>query len=145
MIDRLLRAGSRIVIATVLLTGAMPASAARWEIMGAAPEIALDTSTVGPSLRFPGATGIWLTYAPSMSVDCSPPRGCYAKTQRTYYLFNCAPRWAVPMERLSADLNGSVIKHELREEGEPYSANADVAAFVILETFCPLHGWRDRR
>jgi len=113
--------------------------------MGAAPEIALDTSTVGPSLRFPGATGIWLTYSPSMSVDCSPPRGCYARTQRTYYLFNCAPRWAVPMERLSADLNGSVIKHELRGEGEPYSANADVAAFVILETYCPTLGWRDRR
>ena len=145
MIDRALRPALRAAIAVACLACVPPASAARWEVMGAAPEIAIETSTVGPSVRFPGATGVWITYAPSMSVDCSPPRGCYARTQRTYYLFNCAPRWAVPMERLSADLNGSVIKHEFREEGEPYSANADVAAFVILETYCPSGGWRDRR
>ena len=145
MTARRAHAALRIVIATLLLAIGSSATAARWETMGAAPEIALDTSTVGPSLRFPGNTGIWLTYSPSMSVDCSPPRGCYAKTQRIYYLFNCSPRWAVPVERLSADLNGNVISHELREEGQPYSADADIAALVVLETYCPGRGWRDRR
>ena len=135
----------RIALAALWLAAVSPADAARWEVMGAAPEIALDTSTVGPSLRFPGATGIWLTYSPSMSVDCSPPRGCYAKTQRIYYLFNCSPRWAVPAERISADINGNVISHELRQEGQPYSADADIAALVVLETYCPNRGWRDRR
>jgi len=135
----------RIALAALWLAAVPSADAARWEVMGAAPEIALDTSTVGPSLRFPGATGIWLTYSPSMSVDCSPPRGCYAKTQRIYYLFNCSPRWAVPAERISADINGNVISHELRQEGQPYSADADIAALVVLETYCPNRGWRDRR
>lgn len=135
----------RIAIAPLVLLVVGSASAARWEIMGAASEIALDTNTVGPSLRVPGATGIWLTYSPSLSVDCSPPRGCYAKTQRIYYVFNCSPRWAMPIERLSADLGGSVIKREMRDEGEPYSADGDVAALVILETYCPVRGWRDRR
>lgn len=119
--------------------------AARWEITGAAPEVAIETNTVGPSLRYPGATGAWVTYSPSMSVDCGPPRGCYAKTQRIYYVFNCAPRYAMPVERISADINGSVINHETRTDDAGYSADADVGAFVLLETYCPARGWRDRR
>ena len=83
--------------------------------------------------------------SPSLSVECSPPRGCYAKTQRIYYVFNCAPRYAMPVERLSTDINGSIIKQETRTGAEPYSADADVGAFVILETYCPVRGWRDRR
>jgi len=132
-------------IATTLLLAAATAGAAPWEMRGAAPEIAIDTNTAGPSLRVPGATGVWVTYSPSMSVDCSPPRGCYAKTQRVYYVFNCSPRWAVPLERLSADINGTVVNREVRGEGDPYAADADVGAFVIMETYCPARGWRDRR
>ena len=145
MIRRRPGAALRIAAIASLLCAVTPASAARWEIMGAAPEVALDVGTVGPSLRFSGATGIWVTYSPSLSVDCSPPRGCYARTQRIQYVFNCSPRWAMPVERLSADLNGTVIKREVREEGEPYAVDADVAALVILETYCPVRGYRDRR
>ena len=132
-------------VAAVMMLAAETVGAARWEILGSAPEVAIDTSTAGPSLRYPGTTGVWLTYSPTMSVDCGPPRGCYAKTQRIYYVFGCSPRYAMPIERLSADLNGSIIKQEVRGEGEPYSADADVGAFVILETYCPHRGWRDRR
>lgn len=130
---------------SVLLLTAGSALAAPWEIMGGAPGIMLDTATVGPSLRYPGTTGIWVTYAPSMSVDCSPPRGCYARTQRIYYIFNCAPRYAMPLERISMDLNGNVVNREFRTDADPYSADADVGALVILETYCPSRGWRDRR
>ena len=104
---------------------------------GAAPEIAIETRTVGPSLRYPGTTGVWVTYSPSLSVDCSPPRSCYAKTQRIYYVFNCAPRYAMPVERVSADIGGTVIKQESRSDAEPYYADADTGAFVILETYLP--------
>ena len=127
------------------LAAATHAIAAPWEILGAAPEVAIETSTAGPSLRYPGTSGVWVTYSPSMSVDCSPPRGCYARTQRIYYVFNCSPRYAVPVERTSADINGSVIKRETRSESDPYSAGGDIGAFVVLETYCPLRGGRDRR
>jgi hypothetical protein len=129
----------------VALLAAGTASAARWEIMGGAPEVAIETNTVGPSLRYPGTTGVWVTYSPSLSVDCGPPRGCYAKTQRIYYVFSCSPRYAMPIERVSADLNGSVIKREARSDGDAYSADADVGAWVIMETYCPSRGARDRR
>ena len=133
------------LLACVLLLAAGSAAAARWEILGAAPEIAIDTNTIGPSLRYPGTTGVWITYSPSMSVDCGPPRGCYAKTQRIYYVFSCSPRYAMPVERISADLNGAIINREARSDADAYSAEADVGAWVIMETYCPLRGWRDRR
>jgi hypothetical protein len=134
-----------LTIASGFFLAAASALAAPWEINGAAPEVAIDTSTVGPSLRYPGTTGVWVTYSPSLSVDCSPPRACYAKRQRIYYVFNCSPRYAMPIERISADLNGSIIKQETRTDAEPYYPDADVGAFVILETYCPGRGWRDRR
>jgi len=135
--------GSTIAAATLLAAG--NAGAAPWEITGAAPEIAIETNTAGPSLKFPGTTGVWVTYSPSLSVDCAPPKGCYAKTQRIYYVFNCSPRYAIPVERISADIGGTIIKRESRSEGEPYVLDADVGAWVILHTYCPVGGRRDRR
>lgn len=140
-----LRNALRIALLPLMLLVATGATAAPWEIRGAAPEILIETATVGPSLRYPGTTGIWVTYSPSLSVDCSPPRGCYAKTQRIHYVFNCAPRYAMPVERISADLGGTVIKRETRSEGDPYVVEGDVAALIILDTYCPLRDSRNRR
>jgi hypothetical protein len=134
-----------LAAAAMAMIAAGSATAARWEITGAAPEVVIETNTVGPSLRYPGTTGVWVTYSPSLSVDCGPPRGCYAKTQRIYYVFNCSPRYAMPMERISADIGGSVIKRETRGDDDVYSADGDVGALVILETYCPVRGSRDRR
>jgi hypothetical protein len=61
-----------------------------------------------------------------------------ATTQRILYDFSCKPRYAVLMERISMDLNGTFIKHELFET---YVAAYDPAASRVLNTFCPL---RDR-
>ena len=116
-----------------------------WEIgAGASPEVTLEMNTLGPSPQIPGTTGIWALYSPSLSVECSPPRGCYAKTQRIYYAFNCSPRYAAAMERISMDLNGTEIKRELRDTSLPYSPGDDAGAIKVLETLCPLPE-RDRR
>ena len=80
----------------------------------------------------------FMTFTPTLSVDCSPPRGCYASTQRIQYNFNCAPRYAVAVERISMDLNGNVLKHEIPES---YVVSNDEAANRVLSTFC---GPRDR-
>ena len=125
---------------------AVSAHAARWEIIGGgSPEIALDMNTLGPSPQFPGMTGIWVLYSPSLSTDCSPPRGCYAKTQRIYYAFNCSPRYAVAMERLSFDLNGTMIKREVRDAADPYVSANDGGAIQVLDTLCPVHDGKPRR
>ena len=137
-------------VALVLAAGAaLPAFAADrvppvvWETGPTyAGPLTIETGSLGPSLRIPGATGVWVYHAPTLSVDCSPPRGCYATTQRIYYVFSCAPRYAVPMERLSMDLNGSVVKHEVREGSPTYALTYDEAATLVLDTLCP---HRERR
>ena|SRR5664279_93108 len=97
--------------------------------------IAIDMESLGPAPRIAGLNGVWVRYAPTLSVDCSPPRGCYANTQRIYYSFTCAPRYAVLVERISMDLNGAIIKHEISDS---YAPAYDEAATRVLDTFCPL-------
>ena len=130
-------------IALALLIVAGAAHAARWEL-AEGPGVSVDTTTLGPSPHYPGMTGVWVSYTPSLSVDCSPPRGCYAKTQRIYYTFNCTPRYAVPADRISYDLNGAVVNRELRDGAVPYAANFDAGANAVLDLYCPLPE-KDRR
>ena len=114
MPERFRIAGLAAILLALLAPGGCYAGG--WEIgAGASPEVTLEMNTLGPSPQIPGTTGIWALYSPSLSVECSPPRGCYAKTQRIYYAFNCSPRYAAAMERISMDLNGTEIKRELRE------------------------------
>ena len=56
------------------------------------------------------------------------PRGCYAKTQRIHYDFNCAPRYTVMTERVSMDLNGTIVKHEVLEAAPRYTPAFGVGA-----------------
>lgn len=100
--------------------------------------ITIESATPGPLPGLAGPTGVWVRYAPSLPVDCSPPRGCYASTQRLHYSFNCVPRYAILVERTSFDLNGTIIKHEALGH---YAPSNDEAANRVLTAFC---GYRDR-
>jgi len=130
---RIARAAATLALA---LAGTC-AFGAGWQFQPSAG-LSIDLSTVGPSTQYPGATGVWLDYAPGLSVDCSPPVGCYAYTQRIYYVFNCAPRWASPLERISMDLNGNVVNRQTRDPSEPYAPAYDAGAALVLNAYCPL-------
>ena len=111
-----------------------PLHAAAWEAIPAlSGTIVIESDTLAPSTRLGGAGGVWVRYTPALSIDCSPPRGCYANSQRIHYNFACAPRYAVVAERISMDLNGAVIKHEMPGT---YAASTDEAANRILKEFC---------
>lgn len=126
------------VVAACAWPGAV-ASAASWDLPPTAGPFAVDAGTFGPSLRFPGAMGAWVQFAPGLSVDCSPPRGCLANTQRLHYVFNCSPRYAVLVERISYDLNGSVVNHEVRDLSAGYGIAYDGGANAVLAAFCPVN------
>lgn len=127
---------SLIAWALVLMIPCHATRAAPWEsIPTFSGLIDIELDTLGPSGRIAGATGVWVRYTPTLSVDCSPPRGCYANTQRIYYNFNCRPRYAVAMERISMDLKGAVIKHEIFAI---YVTSNDEAAHRVLNAFCGL-------
>jgi len=72
----------------------------------------IDTNKLYDSTRFVGAVAVWFHQTYAISVECNPPRGCYAKSQLTNYHFSCAPRYVVVVERISFDLNGEAVKHE---------------------------------
>jgi hypothetical protein len=134
--------GRRFPIAAVAVAAAGLAvcstNVAAWGVAGSSGPVTVDMSSVGASKRIAGANGVWVLYAPTLSVDCAPPRGCYAKTQRSYYDFSCAPRYAVLVELNSMDLNGTVVKHEVVEAAPAYTPAYDYAAAQVLDTFCPL-------
>ena len=128
---------ARAAASAALALASTCALGAGWQLLPS-PGLSIDLNTVGPSMQYPGATGVWLDYAPGLSVDCSPPAGCYAYKQRIYYVFNCAPRWAVPFERISMDLNGNVVNRQTRDPSEPYAPEYDAGTALVLNAYCPL-------
>ena len=130
---------TRAAATAALALASTCALGAGWQFLPS-PSLSIDLNTVGPSTQYPGATGVWLDYAPGLSVDCSPPAGCYAYKQRIYYVFTCAPL-AAPFDRISMNLNGKVVNQQTRYPSEPYAPEYDGGAALVLNAYCPL---RDR-
>jgi len=86
--------------------------------------------------------GGWVLINYALSVDCSPPRACYASSQRVYSYAYCSTRAIHEMQRTSLDLNGNVVA----ETGErltyiPPRGSVDRA---IVRTLCDAYGFRSR-
>ena len=71
--------------------------------------IEFDVDSVSPVAGWPGAIGAWVRYTHALSVDCSPPRGCYAASQRIYYHAVCPVYAIAEIRRISMDLNGNIV------------------------------------
>lgn len=99
----------------------------------------IDTNSLGPSLAYPGASAVWVLFQPTQSVECSPPRGCYAAMQHVAFTFNCAPRYAVMTDRISYDLNGNVVKRENQNIQSVDPLTYDAGARLVVDTYCPLY------
>jgi hypothetical protein len=87
--------------------------------------------------------GGWVVINYAMSVDCSPPRACYASSQRVYAHAYCSMGAIREIQRISLDLNGNV----LAETGErvayiPPRGSVDRA---VARTLCEEYGFNFRR
>jgi hypothetical protein len=113
----------------------MVADEPRAEVLSltSADGLAIETNKLSPSTRFAGAFAIWVQYSYGISVDCSPPRACYAKTQVINYHFRCLPRYIVVAERISMDLNGNIVNHKVLEPTPVPDYEADNE---VLNRFC---------
>jgi len=129
-----------LVVAAAMLAAfaACAQSAAGQQQPRAIAGAVVAVESIEPSAQIAGATGVWMRYTPTLSADCSPPRGCYAATQRIHYNLGCAPRYIVLVERISMDLNGTIIKYEARDAGTVSGREYDVVASDVLNAFCPL-------
>jgi hypothetical protein len=75
----------------------------------AAAQLAVQVRSLGPAEGYPSAAAAWLYISYPMSVDCSPPRACYAKSQWLHAYVHCYTRSVAVLERISMDLNGDVV------------------------------------
>ena len=85
----------------------------------------------------------WVRINYAMSVDCSPPRACYASSQRVYSYAYCSTGAIREIQRISLDLNGNVVA----ETGErvayiPPRGSVDRA---VGRTLCDAYGFDFRR
>lgn len=87
------------------------AAAETWEDAAADSftTLALDRDSITLVEGIPHTVGAWLRYRFASSVDCSPPRGCYASSQRNYVVASCHTGTLRLMQRRMMDLNDRVI------------------------------------
>jgi hypothetical protein len=116
----------------------------------------VSVKSLGPSTLIAGVGGAWVLYAPTLSVDCSPPRGCYAKTQRIHYDFSCSPRYIVLTERISMISMGPssstkcgtrppMRRHTTRGyAGIGHVLSASRSRLISVNIRCDQVAWRDR-
>lgn len=129
-------AAACVAVAAVGALASLVALAGGWDSVPSSSDLITVESLGRPSV-LANADGAWVLYAPTLSVDCSPPRGCYAKTQRIHYDFSCSPRYAVMTERISMDLKGTILKQEVLQGPARYVPSYDAGAASVLQTFCP--------
>jgi hypothetical protein len=101
-----------IAAAACCALAAGPVAAENWVgIAGSnlSGSLAVDADSVRPVAQYPDRLGMWLRYTYAMSIDCSPPRGCLAASQRVYALVNCPAQAIAYVQRISMDLNGNVV------------------------------------
>jgi hypothetical protein len=101
---------------------------------------------VKSSVRVEGSVdtvGGWVLISYSMSIDCSPPRACYAAHQWVYSYAYCSMGAIREIQRTSLDLNGNVVA----ETGErvayiPPRGSVDRA---VMRNLCEAQGFHYRR
>jgi hypothetical protein len=101
---------ARTVAVAIAFAGgvaAVPAHAAP-PLPGGA-EVIVEPDSVRMMQGWSGVGGAWVRFNYTMSIDCSPPRACYARSQRIYYLVNCSIVAMSEVQRVSLDLNGGVV------------------------------------
>jgi hypothetical protein len=113
----------------------------------------VEIYSVGPAEGiFPGTVEAWVHVEHAMSVDCSPPRACYAKSQWIHAYVSCPTGSLAILQRISMDLNGNVVAIANAEQllfVRPIPT--DASGVAALAAVCgygneeALDAWRERR
>jgi hypothetical protein len=135
------RAVAAACIAVLCALVANPAACERWvDVVGNSrfAGIAVDMDSVRRVEGYPDRVAAWILYTYATSVDCSPPRGCYAASQRVYSLVNCAAQAIAPVQQISMDRNGNVIARSGVNFNAPqYVVRPGTDVGQVWRTLCP--------
>lgn len=111
------------MMAALFIAAAGPARAEMWVGIGSSTgaSLAVDRDSIGAAAGSPHAFGAWIRAVYPISIDCSPPRACYAASQRIYVSILCPVRAIAVIQRISMDLNGNIVaQHEAAPGAAPY-------------------------
>lgn len=103
------RASAGAAVFGVCVLFAPPAAPQSAIMFPAGSQVVVEVETWGAVEGLQGVIGGWVRYNYPMAIDCSPPRACYAKSQRFYYLVHCASGAMTSVRKISLDQNGGVV------------------------------------
>lgn len=101
-----------------------------------ATALAVDADSVSPVEGLPYTVGAWFRYTYNLSIDCSPPRGCLAASQRIYYRVDCPLKAITPIQRISLDLNGNVTKPDAGFNAASYLPSLGSLESLAIRSLC---------
>ncbi len=137
------RAGAAAWLAVLCALVADPVASERWvDIVGSSrfAGIAVDMDSVSLVEGYPDRVGAWILYTYSTSIDCSPPRNCYAASQRVYSLVNCAAQAIAPVQKISMDRNGDVIaQSDVNFNAPQYVVRPGTDLGDVWRSLCPTY------
>jgi len=114
---------------TDIWAGATPASSAA---------ITVNWDEVGLAEGLPETIAGWVLISYERSVNCAPPRACYANSQRVYVYASCSTGAIKDIQRISMDLNGNVVA----ESGErtAYIPARGTVDREVVRVLCEAYG-----
>ena len=125
----LVLASDAIGFETDIWAGSTPASSAG---------IYVNEPEVGPVEGLPDTVAGWALISYERSVNCSPPRACYANSQQVYVYANCSTGAIKDIQRISMDLSGNVVA----ESGErtAYIPAHGTVDHAVVRVLCETYG-----
>ena len=98
--------------------------------------IAVDADSVAPEEGLPGTMTAWFRFSYDAMLDCSPPRGCLASSQRIQYRVICSIGAIAPIQRTLLDLAGNVLAQSEVTLDAPYDAPKGSVEIAMVLSFC---------
>ncbi|HEX6138114.1 MAG TPA: hypothetical protein VF059_10665 [Casimicrobiaceae bacterium] len=137
---------AKAALAAFCTVAAAPGATENWILVGGSrigSSLAVDVDSVQATEGFPARLGVWLHYTYPTSIDCAPPRGCLAASQRVYAIVDCPAQVIAPVQRISMDLNGNVVaRSDVGTQAPRYLARAGSFEGAAWSLLCP--GYPDR-
>jgi hypothetical protein len=87
----------------------------------------------------PDTVAGWVSINYALSVDCSPPRACYATSQSVYSYAYCSTRAIREVQRNSLDLNGNIVAQT--GERPTYIPPRGSLDRAVMRSLCDAYGF----
>ena len=132
--------GAAILAFCAVATG--PAVCENWETLTryGITTIAVDSESVTTVEGSPETRTAWFRFTYAVKLDCSPPRGCLAASQRIQYHVTCIGGLGgaiAPIQRTLLDLAGNVLaQSEVTLNVAPYVPPPGTIESEMVSSFC---------